>query len=87
MAPPFEQTLIAHNISTKYGFDILVISGSYCEHIQHMTYDGQQITPGVWHTYNPPPGELKIQSCSTEQVEEPYKHKIIKDKIFPIFLK
>ena len=27
------------NICTKYGFDILIISGSYGGHRQHMTYD------------------------------------------------
>ena len=27
------------NICTKYGFDILIISGSYGGHRRHMTYD------------------------------------------------
>ena len=55
------------NICTKYGFDILIISGSYGGHRRHMTYDGRrttndgrQTTPGVWHKL--PIGELKIET-------------------------
>ena len=32
------------NICTKYGFDILIISGSYGGHRRHTAYDGQQTT-------------------------------------------
>ena len=52
------------NICTKYGFDILIISGSYGGHRRHTTYDGRQTTddgrrttPRVWHKL--PTGELK----------------------------
>ena len=45
------------NISTKYGFDILIISGSYAEHRQHTPYDGWRTRPGVWHKLTT--GELK----------------------------
>ena len=52
------------NICTKYGFDILIISGSYGGHRRHTTYDGQRTTndgcwttPRVWHKL--PTGELK----------------------------
>ena len=38
------------NICTKYGFDSLIISGSYGGH-------RRQTTPGVWHKL--PTGELK----------------------------
>ena len=48
------------NICTKYGFDILIISGSYGGHRRHMMYDGCQTTPRVWHKL--PTGELKIVS-------------------------
>ena len=30
------------NICTKYGFDILIISGSYGGHRRHTTYDGRR---------------------------------------------
>ena len=45
------------NICTKYGFDILIISGSYGGHRRHTTDDGQQTKPGVWHKL--PTSELK----------------------------
>ena len=45
------------NICTKYGFDILIISGSYGGHRRHTTYDGRRTTPRVWHKL--PTGELK----------------------------
>ena len=45
------------NICTKYGFDILIISGSYGGHRRHTTYDGRRTTPRVWHKL--PSGELK----------------------------
>ena len=52
------------NICTKYGFDSLIISGSYGGHRRHttddgrfMTDDGRRTTPGVWHKL--PTGELK----------------------------
>ena len=32
------------NICTKYGFDILIISGSYGGHRRHTTYDGRRTT-------------------------------------------
>ena len=54
-APPIPRR---HNICTKYGFDSLIISGSYGGHRRHTTDDGQQTTPGVWHKL--PTGELKI---------------------------
>ena len=44
------------NICTKYGFDILIISGSYGGH-RRTTYDEQRTTPRVWHKL--PTGELK----------------------------
>ena len=44
--------------STKYGFDSLIISGSYGGHRRHTTDDRQWTTPGVWHTL--PTCELKI---------------------------
>ena len=47
------------NICTKYGFDILIISGSYGGHRRHMTYDGRRTMPRVWHKL--PTGELKSQ--------------------------
>ena len=37
------------NICTKYGFDRIIISGSFCVHRQHTTDDGRRTTPGVWH--------------------------------------
>ena len=40
------------NICTKYGFDNLIISGSYGEHRRHATDDRLL---GVWH--NLPTGE------------------------------
>ena len=47
------------NICTKYGFDILIISGSYGGHRRHTTDDGRRrrTTPRVWHKL--PTGELK----------------------------
>ena len=39
------------NICTKYGFDSLIISGSYGGH-------RRWTTPGVWHKL--PTGEIKI---------------------------
>ena len=52
------------NICAKYGFDILIISGSYGGHRRHTTYDirrttddGRRTTPRVWHKL--PTGELK----------------------------
>ena len=42
------------NLYTKYGFDILIISGSYGEHRRH---DVRRTTPRVWHRL--PRGELK----------------------------
>ena len=39
-------------IYTKYGFDILIISGSYGEHRRHTTYDGHRTTDaGHRHGY------------------------------------
>ena len=55
------------NICTKYGFDSLIISGSYGGHRRHTTDDGRRTTddgrrttPGVWHKL--PTGELKINN-------------------------
>ena len=48
------------NICTKYGFDILIISGSYGGHRRHTTYSGRRTMPRVWHKL--PTGELKILS-------------------------
>ena len=52
------------NICTKYGFDILIISGSYGGHRRHTTDDGRRTmndrrwtTPRIWHKL--PTGELK----------------------------
>ena len=45
------------NICTKYGFDSLIISGSYGGHRRHKTDDSRRTTPGVWHKL--PTGELK----------------------------
>ena len=42
----------------KYGFDILIFSGSYGGHRRHTTDDGRQTMPGVWHKL-PTGGELK----------------------------
>ena len=36
-------------ICTKYGFDILIISGSYSGHRQYIIDDGQWTTLGLWH--------------------------------------
>ena len=33
------------NICTKYGFDILIISGSYGRHRRHTTYSGRRMMP------------------------------------------
>ena len=46
------------NNCTKYGFNNLIISGSYGGHRRHTTDDGLQTTPWVWHKF--PTGELKI---------------------------
>ena len=46
------------NICTKYGFDSLIISGSYGGHRRRTIHDGRRTTPGVWHKL--PTGELKI---------------------------
>ena len=35
------------NICTKYGFDILIISGSYGGHRRHTTDDGQRQGYGI----------------------------------------
>ena len=35
------------NICIKYGFDILIISGSYGGHKRHRTYDGQHHGYGI----------------------------------------
>ena len=58
------------NICTKYGFDGLIISGSYGGHRRHTkddsrrtTDDGRRTTPGVWHKL--PTGELKRQWFGT----------------------
>ena len=51
------------NICTKYGFDSLIISGSYDGHRRHMTDEQQQTTPGLWLKL--PTGELKIY-CKPE---------------------
>ena len=50
-------------ICTKYGFDILIISGSYFGHRRHTTYDGRRTTPWVWHKLAT--GELKIKVFHT----------------------
>ena len=40
------------NICTKYGFDILIISGSYGGHTRHTTDDSRQTTDaGQRHRY------------------------------------
>ena len=40
------------NICTKYGFDILIISGSYGGHRRHTTYDERQtLDAGQRHGY------------------------------------
>ena len=44
------------NICTKFGYDILIISGSYGGHRRHTTDDGRRTTPQVWHKL--PTGEL-----------------------------
>ena len=41
------------NICTKYGFDSLIISGSYGGHRRQMTDDGRRTMPGVWHKLPP----------------------------------
>ena len=64
------------NICTKYGFDILIISGSYGGHRRHMMDDsrrtihaGRQTTPRVWHKL--PTGELKMaQNVSRPKILE-----------------
>ena len=45
------------NNCTKYGFNNLIISGSYGGHRRHTTDDGRRTTPWVWHKL--PTGELK----------------------------
>ena len=59
------------NICTKYGFDSLIISGSYGGHRRHTTDDVRRTTPGVWHKL--PTGELtkkhqkvKVKNKTTE---------------------
>ena len=37
------------NICTKYGFDSLIISGSYGGHRSHTTHNRPRTTQGVWH--------------------------------------
>ena len=37
------------NINTLYGFDSLIISGSYGGHRRHTTDNRQRTMPGVWH--------------------------------------
>ena len=53
---PYEaQSRNMMNICTKYGFDILITSGSYGGHRQHTMYDRRR------HGYDKLPlGELKI---------------------------
>ena len=46
------------NNCTKYGFNNLIISGSYGGHRRHTTDAGRRTTPWVWHKL--PTGELKI---------------------------
>ena len=50
-------TIEEHDKCTKYGFDILIISGSYGGHRQHTMGDRQWTTPGLWHKL--PTGELE----------------------------
>ena len=45
------------NICTKYGFDSLIISGSYGGHRSHTTHDGPQTRPWLWQKLLT--GELK----------------------------
>ena len=54
------------NICTKYGFDILIISGSYGGHRRRTTDDrhGRRTTSGVWHKL--PTGELKKNNASMQ---------------------
>ena len=54
------------NICTKYGFDILSISGSYGGHRRHTTDDGRRTTPGVWHKL--PTGELKMKNFDNKKI-------------------
>ena len=56
------------NICTKYGFDILIISGSYGGHRRHTMYDGHRTTPRVWHKL--PTGELKRKKTSQNIVDK-----------------
>ena len=53
------------NNCTKYGFNNLIISGSYGGHRQHTTDDGRRTTPWVWHKL--PTGELKIFDSGVER--------------------
>ena len=57
------------NICTKYGFDILIISGSYGGHRRHTTYDGHRTTPRVWHKL--PTGELRARNPATLPLKSP----------------
>ena len=41
------QSMNMMNICTKYGIDILIISGRYGGHRQHTTYDGQRHGYGI----------------------------------------
>ena len=63
------------NICTKYGFDILIISGSYGGHRQHTTDDRRRTTPRVWQKL--PTGELK--TCCSPPLDikwsVPYEHR------------
>ena len=56
-APPIPRKHMM-NICTKYGFDILIISGSYGEHRRPTPDAGPQTMPRVWHKL--PTGKLKI---------------------------
>ena len=37
------------NNCNNYGFNNLIIFGSYGGHRRHMTYEGRRTTPWVWH--------------------------------------
>ena len=50
------------NICTKYGFDSLIISGSYGGHRRHTTDDSRRTTDNArGMAYKLPTGELKIR--------------------------
>ena len=55
------------NNCTKYGFNNLIISGSYGGHRRHTTDDGRWTMPWVWH-YKLPTGEL-IRNMKTWYAE------------------